>query len=301
MPRWLVGKAVQRLCGGSALANPVLIAVALVAALVEVSGTPYLQYLSGAQFINFLLGPVTVALAVPLAKNIGLVRANLHGIGLALLAGSLTSMAAGVGIVWALGGSRPVALSMMAKAATTPIAMAVSQQVGGIPALTAALAILGGIVAAITGQHMLSRMCISDWRAHGLAAGVAGSGVAAAQVAPLNEVAAAFAALGIGLNGLLTATLGRSCPCSCIFGPDQSVGVQRPLLQGSVGGRSPAISSDHYGRRTYRGRASSSIRFSALTAIATSVGRRRSVRDRRPSPMTRLKRLMSASTRARQL
>ena len=202
---YLIGKAAQRVCGGSALANPVLIAVALVAALVEVSGTPYVQFLSGAQFINFLLGPVTVALAVPLAKNIGLVRANLHGIGLALLAGSLTSMAAGVGIVWALGGSRPVALSMVAKAVTTPIAMAVSQQIGGIPALTAALAILGGIVAAITGRQMLGRMRISDWRAHGLAAGVAGSGVAAAQVAPLSEVAAAFAALGIGLNGLLTA------------------------------------------------------------------------------------------------
>ena len=94
---YLIGKAAQRVCGGSALANPVLIAVALVAALVEVSGTPYVQFLSGAQFINFLLGPVTVALAVPLAKNIGLVRANLHGIGLALLAGSLTSMAAGGG------------------------------------------------------------------------------------------------------------------------------------------------------------------------------------------------------------
>lgn len=204
---YLVGKAMQRLCGGSAFANPVLIAVVLVAALVEVSGTRYLQYLSGAQFIDFLLGPVTVALAVPLAKNIGLVRANLYGIGLALLAGSLVSMAAGVGIVWALGGSRPVALSMVAKAVTTPIAMAISQQVGGIPALTAALAILGGIVAAMTGQQLLGRMQISDWRAHGLAAGVAGSGVAAAQVAPLNELAAAFAALGIGLNGLLTAML----------------------------------------------------------------------------------------------
>ena len=47
-------------------------------------------------------------------------------------------------------------------------------------------------------------MRIDDWRAHGLAAGVAGSGVAAAQVAPLDSLAAAFAALGVGLNGLLT-------------------------------------------------------------------------------------------------
>ncbi len=204
---YVIGQAVQRRCGGSAIANPVLIAMLLVGTLLEASGTSYRDYFSGAQFINFLLGPVTIALAVPLARNAALIRANLHGIGLALLAGSLTSMVSGVTIVWALGGSRQVALSMASKAVTTPIAMAVSQQVGGIPALTAAFAIFGGIVAAAVGQQMLLGMRISDWRAHGLAAGVAGSGVAAAQVAPLHETAAAFAALGIGLNGLLTALL----------------------------------------------------------------------------------------------
>jgi putative effector of murein hydrolase len=96
---------------------------------------------------------------------------------------------------------------MAPKAATTPIAMAVSEQIGGVPALTAALAILGGIVAAVAGQHMLQRLQINDWRAHGLAAGVAGSGVAAAQVAARDELGAAFAALAIGLNGLVTALL----------------------------------------------------------------------------------------------
>jgi putative effector of murein hydrolase len=85
--------------------------------------------------------------------------------------------------------------------------MAVSQEIGGVPALTAALAILGGIVAAIAGQQMLHGLRIKDWRAHGLAAGMAGSGVAAAQVASRNELGAAFAALGIGLNGLLNAML----------------------------------------------------------------------------------------------
>jgi putative effector of murein hydrolase len=90
-------------------------------------------------------------------------------------------------------------------AVTTPIAMAVSQQIGGVPALTAALAILGGIVAAIIGQRMLDWFRIGDWRVHGLTVGVAGSGIAAAQIASRNELGAAFAALGIGLNGLLTA------------------------------------------------------------------------------------------------
>jgi putative effector of murein hydrolase len=106
-----------------------------------------------------------------------------------------------------LGGGRVLALSMAPKAVTTPIAMAVAQETGGVPALTAALAIAGGIVAAVIGETVLRRLRVDDWRAHGLAAGIAGSGVAAAQVAPRNGIAAAFAALGVGLNGLLTAIL----------------------------------------------------------------------------------------------
>ena len=111
---------------------------------------------------------------------------NLTSISLALLAGCLTSVITGVGLVLALGGTRDVALSMAPKAVTTPIAMAVSQEIGGVPALTAALAILGGIVAAIIGRQILRQFEIDDLRAHGLAAGVAGSGVAAAQIAAID-------------------------------------------------------------------------------------------------------------------
>ena len=84
---YLVGRQVQRLCGGAAFASPVLIAIVLVAGVVLATGTPYATYFAGAQFIHFLLGPATVALAVPLARNLHHVRRNLHGIGLALLAG----------------------------------------------------------------------------------------------------------------------------------------------------------------------------------------------------------------------
>jgi len=204
---YVAAQRFQSLCGNTSLANPVLVAITVVAAVVLLTGASYKTYFAGAQFINFLLGPTTVALAVPLARNLRHMRGSLVGIFLALLAGSISSIIGGISLVWLLGGSRAVALSMAPKAVTTPIAMAVSAQIGGIPALTAALAIIGGIVAAIVGKFMLGQMRIADWRAHGLAAGVAGSGVAAARVAPLDELAAAFAALGIALNGLVTALI----------------------------------------------------------------------------------------------
>lgn len=204
---YVIGKGIQRTCGGSALASPVLAAIVIVAAVVLATNTDYKNYFDGARFINFLLGPATVALAIPLARNARLIRDNLYSVGLALLAGSLTSIVSGMALVWLVGGSREVALSMAPKAVTTPIAVVVSEQIGGVPALTATLAILGGILAAAVGQKMLRGLRVADWRAHGLAAGLAGSVVAAAQVAARNELAAAFAALGIGLNGLLTVIL----------------------------------------------------------------------------------------------
>lgn len=204
---FIAGQRIQKLFRGSPIANPVLLAIVMMVTLLEATGTPYKTYFAGAQLIDFLLGPATVALAVPLAVNLHHVRSSFRGVGLALLAGSATSAMLGIVVVYLLGGSRVVALSIAPKSATTPIAMAIAQQVGGIPALTAALAIAGGIFAGIIGQKVLRWFRIDDWRAHGLAAGVAGSGVAAAQVAPLNGLAAAFAAVGVGLNGLLMALM----------------------------------------------------------------------------------------------
>src|SRR5690242_19684582 len=83
---YFAAQHLQRWLGGTALANPVLVAVVLVAAALLATRTPYPAYLTGARFIHFLLGPATVALAVPLARNIRHVHAGLRSIGLALLA-----------------------------------------------------------------------------------------------------------------------------------------------------------------------------------------------------------------------
>jgi predicted murein hydrolase (TIGR00659 family) len=204
---YAAARKLQQLSAGRPYVNPVLLAIIIVATVVLATGTSYKTYFAGTWFFNFLLGPATVALAVPLARNLSHVWRSMRGIALALLAGSLTSIISGAALVWVLGGSRQVALSIAPKSVTTPIAMALSQEIGGLPPLTAAFAILGGILAAAAGQQLLKQFKIDDWRAHGLAAGVAGSGIAAAQVAPLDSSAAAFAALGIALNGILTAVI----------------------------------------------------------------------------------------------
>lgn len=202
---YLLGLSIRSLARDHPLANPALIAIMVVSALLRVSGTTYGAYFRATWIVTFFLAPATVALGVPLAKNLLQVRRNLGGVTVGLLAGSFTSMASGMALVRILGGSKGVALSMLPKAATTPIAMTVAQQVGGQPALTASLAIMGGIVAAITLRTVLRLLKVTHQHAVGLAAGTAGSGIAAAHVAQLGDATAAFAAIGIGLNGVVTA------------------------------------------------------------------------------------------------
>lgn len=204
---YLIGLGAQRVARGNALVNPPLIAIILVVITLALSRTSYADYFRATWVLTALLAPATVALGIPLAKNVVHIRRNLHGVGIALLAGSLSSMLSGVLLVRLLGGTKEIAMSMMPKAVTTPIAMAVAGQIGGRPALTATLAILGGIVAAITFRAVLGVLRVTHEHAIGLAAGTAGSGIGGASAAKLGDGPAAFAALGIGLNGLLTALL----------------------------------------------------------------------------------------------
>ena len=187
--------------------NPVLIAVLLIAGLLTVAGVDYRTYFDGAQFVHFLLGPATVALAVPLYRQFHQVRRSALAIVVSLLAGSAASALSAVGIAWALGASERTMLSLAPKSVTSPIAMGVSEQVGGLPSLTAVFVILTGIIAASLGTWVLNLVRVKDWKARGFGMGVAAHGIGTARALQVNEVAGAFAGLGMGLNGLATAIL----------------------------------------------------------------------------------------------
>lgn len=187
--------------------NPVMIAVVLIALALTVSGIDYRTYFAGAQFVHFLLGPATVALAVPLYNQFNQVRRSALAMIVALLVGSAASALSAVALAWLFGGSVATLLSMAPKSVTSPIAMGVSEQIGGLPSLTAVFVILTGIIAASFGTWVLNLVRVKDWRARGFGMGVAAHGIGTARALQVNEVAGAFAGLGMGLNGLATALL----------------------------------------------------------------------------------------------
>ena len=203
---YLIGLAVARRAR-TPIANPVLIAIVLIGITLRLLHLSYAEYFSGAQFIHFLLGPATVALAIPLVRSLEVMRRNLLPMLVALLGGSIVGLVSAYGLVRLCGGTQLMAISMAPKSLTTPIAIGVSQAIGGNPSLTAVLAIVAGVLVAICIDPIFSLLRITAPGPKGLAAGTAGSGIGAAQVIPQHPVAAAFAGVAIGLNGLFTAAL----------------------------------------------------------------------------------------------
>ena len=166
----------HRRIGGHPLANPVLLAVAVLVALLALTGTSYQTYFDGAQFVHFLLGPATVALAIPLYAQFDRLRRMALPLLGALLVGSLTA-----------------ALSAVA--------------IGGLPSLTAILVIATGILGAMGASFIYRALKIEDDAVRGFALGIASHGIGTARAFQESEQTGAFAALAMGLNGLITALL----------------------------------------------------------------------------------------------
>ncbi len=199
--RWLCARA------HSPCINPVLVSIIAVGAILLITKTPYDTYFDATRFLHFLLGPATVALAVPLYNRVSKLRRLLRPITIALVIGSLTAIATAIGLAQALSASEPTLRSLAPKSVTTAIAMGVSEQIGGLPPLTAVLVILTGIIGASLGPLLLDVLRITDPSARGFAIGVASHGIGTARAFEMDEEAGAFSGLGMGLNGILTAIL----------------------------------------------------------------------------------------------
>ncbi len=189
------------------LANPVLIAVVLLGLMLWATGTDYATYFEGAQFVHFLLGPATVALAVPLhAQGARLKRAVLPVLA-GVATGSVVAVASALALAAALGVDVATLAALAPKSTTAPVAIGIAQSLGGSPTLAAVLVILTGITGALIATPLLNALRVRDWRARGLAVGTAAHGIGTARALQVHPTAGAFAGIGMGLNAILTALL----------------------------------------------------------------------------------------------
>jgi len=189
------------------LANPVLISVVLVVSALALVDMPYQRYFEGAQFVHFLLGTATVALAIPIHKGWTSLRGRWGPMLIALVAGGLTSILVGVGVLRAMGADSALVQGMLAKSVTTPIAMGIAERIGASPTLTAVFAVTTGVLGAMLGRFVLNLGGVRAWWQRGFALGVASHGIGTSRAFSVHPVAGAYASLGMGLHGVLSSML----------------------------------------------------------------------------------------------
>ena len=204
---WIAADALAQASGRHPLVNPLLLTVAGVAALLLATGTPYGTYFAGAQFVHFLLGPATVAIAVPLFRNWPLVVRHALPMLAALLAGGLTAIASALAVAASLGVPHDVLVALAPNSVTAGIAMGLSEGLGGAPALTAVLVIATGLIGAVMVTPLMNALGIRDYAARGFAVGLASHGIGTARAFTVDPVAGTFAGIAMGLNALLSAVL----------------------------------------------------------------------------------------------
>lgn len=189
------------------LANPVVTSVAMLIALLLVTNTSYNDYFEGGQFVHFLLGPATVALAVPLYQQFSRLRQLWLPVTISLICGVLIAAGSSIGLAWLLGGSLEIQMSLAPKSATAPVAMGISEKIGGLPSLTAVLTIATGITGAVLGTKLFEWFRVKDDAAKGIAMGVAAHGIGTARAFQVSSQMGAFSGLAMALSAFATALI----------------------------------------------------------------------------------------------
>lgn len=185
--------------------QPVLVSMLLVIGVLLLCGIDYAEYRKSTEIMNILLGPATVALAVPLYLNLRRIRQLFWPIFTTLVVGGVFATVAGVSLGWWFGADHMILMTMAPKSVTSPIAMLVAEQIGGVAALAAVFVLITGVIGAIFGPALLTRLGVVSPEARGMSLGISAHAVGTSVALQESDECGAFAALAMSLMGVATA------------------------------------------------------------------------------------------------
>ena len=186
------------------LFNPLLTAVLLVIGFLKVTGMDYKDYNEGASYINYLLTPSTICLAVPLYEQIKLLKNNYKAIFLGILSGVVTGLFAVYVLCLAFCFDHASYVTLLPKSITTAIGMGLSEELGGYVSITVAAIIATGILGNIIGESVCRLFHITDPIARGIALGTAAHAIGTTKAMELGPIEGAMASLSIVVAGVFT-------------------------------------------------------------------------------------------------
>lgn len=199
---------------GSILFNPILIGAALVGAVLLLLDIDLAAYQANASAISWLLTPATVCFAVPLYRQMKVLKKNLPAVIIGVTAGTAVGLCSIflMCLVWKL--DRELSISLLPKSITTAMGMVLAEQNGGIPALTSIAILITGILGNLAGPFLCKILKLTDPISQGVAYGTASHIIGTSKATQIDPLAGAVSSLSLVVAGILTALV---FPFLCTF------------------------------------------------------------------------------------
>lgn len=188
----------------SRLANPLLIAILLTIGVLQLLKIDYDAYYAGAQYLNWLLTPATVCLAIPLYRQLSLLKKNLKAVLLGIFSGVLASLCCVLVMALAFGLDHSLYATLLPKSVTTAIGIGIAEKLGGIPAISAVVIIITGVLGNIFAEGFLKLIGVKEKVAKGIAIGTSSHAIGTSRAMEMGEIEGAMSSLSIVVAGLMT-------------------------------------------------------------------------------------------------
>ncbi len=184
--------------------NPLLIATVIIIGVLLILDIDYGVYEAGSKYISVFLTPITVCLALPLYRQIKVLKENW----VAIFAGIFAGCVAHLGVLFLLAVlfklDGTLLYSLLPKSITTPIAIGISSEIGGLPVITIVAVVIAGISGAAIGPAVLRMFRITEPLACGLALGASSHAVGTSKAMEMGEIQGAMGSLAIVVNGVMS-------------------------------------------------------------------------------------------------
>lgn len=187
-----------------AILNPLLIGTICVMAVLSFLNVEYSHYNESARYISYLLTPATICLAVPLYRQLALLKSNLKAVAGGITSGVLASLVSVFLLAKLFGLNHEQYVTLLPKSITTAIGLGISEELGGVPTITVAVIIVTGILGNVIAEFVYKLFRIEEPIARGLALGTASHAIGTARAMEMGEVEGAMSSLAIAVAGLMT-------------------------------------------------------------------------------------------------
>ncbi len=184
--------------------NPLLTAIIFVILIIKIFNIDYETYNIGAEYISYLLTPATVCLAIPLYRQISVLKLHIKEVLIGILAGVIASMGSILLMSYLFGLTHEQYVTLLPKSITTAIGIGISDELGGIQTITIAVIIVTGILGNIISEWVLKLFRIKEPIAKGLAIGTASHAIGTSRAVKIGEIEGAMSSLSIAVAGLMT-------------------------------------------------------------------------------------------------